>query len=227
MTASSSPSKNPPVITIDGPTASGKGTVAQRVAERLGFHYLDSGALYRLTALSVLRAGVPLDDVAAIAGLAQHLPCTFEQGRILLAGEDVTEKIRAEEIGLTASQVAPYQPVRDALKSLQIGFRKAPGLVTDGRDMGTVIFPDADLKIFLTASATVRAERRYKQLLEKGFTANIDVMRRDLEERDRRDSERKTSPLLPAADAVMLDTSALNIEESVQAVLGAYAAKKI
>ncbi len=227
MTASSSPSSKPIVITIDGPTASGKGTVAQRVADKLGFHYLDSGALYRLTALSVLRAGIPLDDVDAVAEMARKLPCQFEQGRILLSGEDVSEKIRSEEVGITASKVAPYQPVRDALKILQLGFRKAPGLVTDGRDMGTVIFPDADLKIFLTASATVRAERRYKQLLEKGFTANIDVLRRDLEERDKRDLERAASPLLPAADAVMLDTSALNIEESVQAILDAYAGKKI
>ena len=220
-------SKKPVVITIDGPTASGKGTVAQRLADKLGFHYLDSGALYRLTALSVLRAKVALDDVETIAGMAEALPCAFRQGRILLAGEDVTDSIRTEEVGNTASKVAAYQPVRDALKALQVSFRQPPGLVTDGRDMGTVIFPDADLKVFLTASVAVRAERRYKQLLEKGFPANIDTLRKDLEDRDKRDSERKSSPLRPAADAVMLDTSFLGIDESVQCILDACAEKKI
>ena len=220
-------SKKPVVITIDGPTASGKGTVAQRLADKLGFHYLDSGALYRLTALSVLRAKVALDDVETIAGMAEALPCAFRQGRILLAGEDVTDSIRTEEVGNTASKVAAYQPVRDALKALQVSFRQPPGLVTDGRDMGTVIFPDADLKVFLTASVAVRAERRYKQLLEKGFPANIDTLRKDLEDRDKRDSERKSSPLRPAVDAVMLDTSSLGIDESVQCILDACAEKKI
>ncbi len=215
------------VITIDGPTASGKGTVAQRLAGKLGFHYLDSGALYRLTALSALRAGLALDDVDAIAVMAQNLPCVFRQGRILLAGEDVTDEIRAEEVGNTASRIAAYQPVRDALKALQISFRQAPGLVTDGRDMGTVIFPDADLKVFLTASVAVRAERRYKQLLEKGFSANINILRKDLEERDRRDSERKSAPLKPAVDAMVLDTSFLDIDESVQRILDACVEKKI
>lgn len=215
------------VITIDGPTASGKGTVAQRVAESLGFHYLDSGALYRLTALSALQADLPLDDVTAIAALAQELPCVFRHGRVLLAGEDVTDKIRTEEVGNTASKIAAYQPVRDALKALQFSFRQAPGLVTDGRDMGTVIFPDADLKVFLTADVAIRAERRYKQLLENGFPANIDTLRKDLEDRDKRDSERKSSPLRPAADAVMLDTSSLDIDESVQRVLDACVEKKI
>lgn len=220
-------SKKPVVITIDGPTASGKGTVAQRLADKLGFHYLDSGALYRLTALSALRAKVALDDVEAIADMAKALPCAFRQGRILLAGEDVTDSIRAEEVGNTASKVAAYQPVRDALKALQVSFRQPPGLVTDGRDMGTVIFPDADLKVFLTASVAVRAERRYKQLLEKGFPANIDTLRKDLEDRDKRDSERKSSPLRPAVNAVMLDTSSLGIDESVQCILDACAEKKI
>lgn len=220
-------SKKPVVITIDGPTASGKGTVARRVADKLGFHYLDSGALYRLTAFSVLRAKVPLDDVDTIADMAKALPCVFRQGRILLAEEDVTDSIRKEEVGNTASKIAAYQPVRDALKALQVSFRQPPGLVTDGRDMGTVIFPDADLKIFLTASVAVRAERRYKQLLEKGFSANIATLRKDLEDRDKRDSERKSSPLRPAADAVILDTSSLNIDESVQRILDACVEKKI
>ncbi len=221
------PLKKPVVITIDGPTASGKGTVAQRVADKLGFHYLDSGVLYRLTALSVLRAKLPLNDVESIADMAKTLSCTFRQGHILLAGEDVTDWIRAEEVGDMASKIAVYQPVRDALRALQVSFRRSPGLVTDGRDMGTVIFPDADLKVFLTASVVVRAERRYKQLLNKGFPANMNNLRKDLENRDKRDSERKSSPLKPAVDAMILDTSSLGIEESVQCILDACVEKKI
>ncbi len=215
------------VIAIDGPTASGKGTVAQRVADKLGYHYLDSGALYRLTALSVLRAGIAEDDVGAIASIAARLPCSFKGGSVFLGEEDVSEAIRTEEAGNMASKVAAHQPVRDALVALQLSFCQPPGLVADGRDMGTVIFPNADAKVFLTASVEVRAQRRYKQLLEKGFSANIDILRKDLEERDRRDSERKSSPLKPAADAVILDSSDLGIEESVQAILDICAKKNI
>ncbi len=226
MTTENFHSSKPIVITIDGPTASGKGTVAQRVADKLGFHYLDSGALYRLVALSTVRLKVPLDDYQTIARIARNLSCQFVHGRILLEDEDVSDQIRAENIGNAASIVAAYPLVRDALKALQIRFRQAPGLVTDGRDMGTVIFPDADLKIFLTASVTVRAERRYKQLLEKGFSANMNILREDLEKRDKRDSERESSPLLPANDSVIIDTSSLSIEESVQYILNLFAKKK-
>jgi cytidylate kinase len=215
-----------PVITIDGPTASGKGTVAHLVADRLGFHYLDSGALYRLTALSALRKGTPLNDEHGLAKLAEHLPCSFAGGEIFLAHENVTAAIRSEEVGNTASKIATLTSVRQALSGLQLGFRKPPGLVADGRDMGTVIFPHATLKIFLMASAEARAERRYKQLIEKGFSANMHDLFADLVERDARDANRAIAPLKPADGAHILDTSNMTIVEAVDAVLGWYAESK-
>jgi cytidylate kinase len=208
-----------PVITIDGPTASGKGTVASRVAEALGFALLDSGALYRLTALSAIEAGVALDDAAAIAALARTLPVRFEGERILLGGRSVQDAIRQEAIGNAASKIAALPAVRTALVELQHGFRRPPGLVADGRDMGTVIFPDATLKVFLTASVQARADRRYKQLIDKGFPANMLALLQDLKERDARDTERAVAPLKPAEGAYLLDTSELTIEQSVAQVL--------
>lgn len=192
------PTSHIPVIAIDGPTASGKGTVAHRVADKLGFHYTDSGALYRLTALSALRRGTDLRDEHALAKLAEHLPCHFAGGEILLAHENVTEQIRAEEVGNTASKIAVLPTVRHALVGLQLGFRKTPGLVADGRDMGTVIFPHAQLKVFLTASVEARAQRRYKQLIDKGFSANMEDLLMDLQARDERDTHRAIAPLVPA-----------------------------
>lgn len=208
-----------PVITVDGPTASGKGTVAHRVAQALGFHYLDSGALYRLTALAGARHGIAPDDVEALAVLAETLDVRFAQGRIWLSGEDVTDAIRAEAIGNQASAIAVHGDVRRALVARQHAFRSAPGLVADGRDMGTVIFPDAVLKVFLTASVEARAQRRYKQLIEKGFSANIDSLSKDLAERDARDRNRAEAPLKPAEGARVLDTSALSAEQAVAQVL--------
>jgi cytidylate kinase len=215
-----------PVITIDGPTASGKGTVAHRVADKLGFHYLDSGALYRLTALSALRKGVPLGDEHGLSKCAEHLECSFGDGKIFMGREDVSHAIRAEEVGNTASKIAALTAVRQALYRLQLSFRKAPGLVADGRDMGTVIFPSAPLKVFLTASVEARAERRYKQLIDKGFSASMDDLLKDLKERDERDSNRAVAPLKPAEGAHLLDTSHMTIEEAVAAVLGWYAEVK-
>lgn len=215
-----------PVITIDGPTASGKGTVAQRVAEHLGFHYLDSGALYRLTALTALRHNVTLADEHALSKLAEKMPCKFIGDQIWLANENVTLAIRAEEIGNAASKIAALPMVRQALAGLQLGFRMAPGLVADGRDMGTVIFPRAPLKIFLTASAEARAERRYKQLIEKGFSASMESLLKDLRERDARDSNRAIAPLKPAEGAYLLDTSDLTIDQAVERVLDWYAEVK-
>ncbi len=208
-----------PVLTIDGPTASGKGTVASRVAEALGFALLDSGALYRLTALSALEAELPLDDANAIAALARALPVQFAADQILLAGRPVQDAIRQEAIGNAASKIAALPAVRAALVELQHSFRKTPGLVADGRDMGTVIFPDATLKVFLTASVQARAERRYKQLIDKGFPANMLALLQDLKERDARDTERAAAPLKPAEGAHLLDTSELTIEQSVAQVL--------
>jgi len=208
-----------PVIAIDGPTASGKGTVAHRVADKLGFHYLDSGALYRLTALSALRRGTDLRDEHALAKLAEHLPCHFANGEILLAQENVTEQIRAEEVGNTASKIAVLPTVRQALVSLQLGFRKTPGLVADGRDMGTVIFPPAQLKVLLTASGEARAQRRYKQLIDKGFSAKMEDLLMDLQARDERDTHRAIAPLVPAEGAHVLDTSAMTADVAVETVL--------
>lgn len=218
------PNSTIPVIAIDGPTASGKGTVAHRVADKLGFHYLDSGALYRLTALSALRRGTDLRDEHALAKLAEHLPCHFANGEILLAQENVTEHIRAEEVGNTASKIAVLPTVRQALVSLQLGFRKTPGLVADGRDMGTVIFPHAQLKVFLTASVEARAQRRYKQLIDKGFSANMEDLLMDLQARDERDTHRAIAPLVPAEGAHVLDTSEMTADDAVEALLKWYAA---
>ena len=199
-----------PVITLDGPAASGKGTIASRVADALGFHYLDSGALYRIATLDALSKGIDLDDAQALTAAAQGLSPVFEGGRILLDGRDVTTAIRAEEVSSATSRVAVVPGVRAA---------RLPGLVADGRDMGTVVFPEAPLKVFMTATARVRAERRYCQLLERGETADLEALTADLEERDRRDSQRATAPLKPAEDARLLDTSCMGIEEVVKKVL--------
>ena len=210
-----------PVICIDGPTASGKGTVAAAVAHALGYRFLDSGAMYRITALAALRAGLAIDTdhETRIAALARTLPVRFEAGRVWLGTDDVTEAIRTEEAGMNASRVSVLPAVRDALVDLQHGFRQLPGLVADGRDMGTVIFPAAQLKVYLTASAACRAERRYKQLISKGITANIADLRDDLEARDARDSSRIVAPLKPAQDALVLDNSTLTIDAAVNQVL--------
>ncbi len=210
-----------PVICIDGPTASGKGTVAAAVAQRLGYRFLDSGAMYRITALAALRAGLAIDadHEARIATMAQTLPVRFDSGKVWLGSDDVTEAIRTEEAGMNASRVSALPAVRTALVDLQHSFQRLPGLVADGRDMGTVIFPEAPLKVYLTASAACRAERRYKQLISKGFSANIEDLRADLEARDARDSSRSVAPLKPAQDALVLDNSDLTIDEAVEQVL--------
>ncbi len=215
------PAQRIPVICIDGPTASGKGTVAAEVAKRLGYHFLDSGAMYRITAYAALQAGLVIDPAheTAIAQLAKSLPVRFDGGRIYLGNQDVTDAIRTEEAGMNASRVSALPSVRTALVDLQHGFQRLPGLVADGRDMGTVIFPDAPLKVFLTASAACRAERRYKQLISKGFQANIEDLRADLEARDARDSSRSVAPLKPAQDALVLDNSTLTIEQAVNQVM--------
>ena len=210
-----------PVLCIDGPTASGKGTVAALVAQRLGYAFLDSGAMYRITALAATRAGlaIEMEHEQRIADLARQLPVRFEGGRIWLGSDDVTEAIRTEEAGMNASRVSALPAVRQALVDLQHSFRRLPGLVADGRDMGTVIFPGAPLKVYLTASAACRAERRYKQLISKGLTARIDDLRADLEARDARDMSRSVAPLKPAQDALVLDSSELTVEQAVSQVL--------
>ena len=210
-----------PVLCIDGPTASGKGTVAAEVAARLGYHLLDSGALYRITALAATQAGVAIEPAneAALADLAASLPVRFSAGKVWLAEQDVTDAIRTEDAGMNASRVSALPAVRAALVALQHRFRPLPGLVADGRDMGTVIFPEAPLKVFLTASAAQRAQRRHKQLISKGISTTLDILRADLEARDARDRSRSVAPLVPADDALSLDNSALTIEESVQTVL--------
>lgn len=212
-----------PVIAIDGPSASGKGTVAARVAAQLGFHYLDSGALYRLTALAAENRGVSWDDEPAVAAVAAQLPAEFVGEQIFLAGVDVSEAIRTEHMGIGASKVAALPAVRTALLERQRAFLRFPGLVGDGRDMGSVVFPWAATKVFLTASAEVRAERRHKQLIAKGMSANIAVLLQDLQDRDARDSARSVGPLKQFDDAVLVDTTTLNIDQAVQAVLDAYA----
>ncbi|MES3015104.1 MAG: bifunctional 3-phosphoshikimate 1-carboxyvinyltransferase/cytidylate kinase [Pseudomonadota bacterium] len=211
-----------PIITVDGPTASGKGTLASAVAQKLGYHFLDSGAVYRATALAAMRSGTRADDEQRLAQLATNLDLHFPPGKILMGDQDVTETLRLEEVGALASKVSAFPLVRAALRTLQLSFHKVPGLVADGRDMGTVIFPGADLKIYLTASAATRAERRYKQLISKGISANIDSLRAELEARDARDQTRAVSPLRPAVDAMLLDNSALTVEASVDAVLKAW-----
>lgn len=215
------PATKIPVLCVDGPTASGKGTLASEVAHQLGYHYLDSGALYRLTALAAGRAGLSLtpQNEAAIARLAQSLPVRFVQARVLLADEDVSEAIRTEDAGMNASKVSALPSVRTALLALQHSFRRLPGLVADGRDMGTVVFPDAPVKVYLTASAAQRAERRHKQLISKGIHTTIEGLRQALEARDARDTSRPVAPLKPAPDSLLLDNSNLSIEESVARVL--------
>ncbi len=208
-----------PVICIDGPTASGKGTLAAQVAQRLGYHYLDSGALYRLTAFAASRAGISLDDGSRVAQIAKSLPVRFTADHVFLDGEDVSHAIRTEEAGMAASKVSVHPEVRTALVALQHGFRRLPGLVADGRDMGSVIFPDAALKIYLTASARHRAERRHKQLISKGNSATLANIQQDLEARDARDMARLTAPLKPAEHAKLLDNSDLSIEKSTSQVL--------
>lgn len=213
---------NIPVITIDGPSASGKGTIAEKVAEALGFHVLDSGALYRLSALHALRRGVSLSDEDALATLAAELPAEFRAGRVWLGGKDVTQAIRSEEVGEGASKVAALPAVREALLARQRAYAQLPGLVADGRDMGTVVFPHAQVKVFLTASAEARAERRYKQLIEKEIPANLPALVRDMRARDERDTQRVVAPLKPAADALVLDSTQFDIEQVVEAVLKHY-----
>lgn len=214
-----------PVIAIDGPNASGKGTLAQLVAAELKWHLLDSGALYRLVALDAVRREVALDDGEALAGIAAGLDVTFTPGPaqepalVSLNGEDVTTALRTEAAGESASRVAVLPAVREALLERQRGFARAPGLVADGRDMGTVIFPQAPLKIFLTASAEVRALRRYKQLSEKGIDVNLAALSVEIAQRDRRDSGREIAPLKPAPDALEIDTSVLSIEAVLARVL--------
>ncbi|MEY4562426.1 MAG: 3-phosphoshikimate 1-carboxyvinyltransferase [Pseudomonadota bacterium] len=209
-----------PVITIDGPTASGKGTLASAVAQSIGYHFLDSGALYRATALAALRAGASETDEAALTALAAGLKLRFVAHKIWLGADEVSDELRQEHVGALASKVSVFPGVRAALLALQLSHRRLPGLVADGRDMGTVIFPGADLKVFVTASAAVRAERRVKQLISKGISANIDSLRADLEARDARDQSRSVSPLKPAEDALLLNNSELSVDACVSVVLG-------
>jgi cytidylate kinase len=209
-----------PVIAIDGPSASGKGTIAKRVAEALGFNYLESGALYRLVALLALRQGV--QDEAMLAEAAEQMDVLFQGDEILLEDQDVSQHVRHEAVGNRASEVARMPAVRKALLTRQRLFRQPPGLVADGRDMGTVVFPDASLKVFLTASPEVRAERRYKQLIEKGISANLRALSRDLAQRDARDANRAIAPLVPAPDSQVLDSSALSVEAVVERILRLY-----
>ena len=216
-----------PVIAIDGPSASGKGTVAQRVADHLGFHYLDSGALYRLVAVAAAQRQVALDQEAELAAIARDLPVAFVGDAILLNGEDVSAEVRSEATGGNASRVAALPLVREALLQRQRDFRQAPGLVADGRDMGSVVFPDAGLKIFLTASAEVRAQRRCKQLIEKGLMANgqgdiFTQILQDIVERDQRDASRPVAPLKCYPDARMVDTTDLSIDQAVSQIIQFY-----
>jgi CMP/dCMP kinase len=220
-----SDSRTAPVIAIDGPSASGKGTIANRVARRLGFHYLESGALYRLIALLSLRVDT-LDEPRLVA-LADSMDVEFHDGETVLADEEVSEKLRSEPVGNRASEVARLPAVRQALLRRQRAFRQPPGLVADGRDMGTIVFPDAPLKVFLTASPEIRAERRYKQLIEKGIDANLRALSRDLRDRDERDAKRAVAPLVPAPDSQVLDSSALSIDEVAERIVGWWQEKKL
>lgn len=215
-----------PVIAIDGPSASGKGTVAKRVAQRLGFHHLDSGALYRLVALAALAAKIDSSDEIGVARLSQSLDVCFDGDNIYLNHELVTNTLRSEQASAAASRVATLPAVRQALLKRQRAFRQPPGLVADGRDMGSVVFPDAVLKIYLTADAGERARRRYKQLKEKGMDANMAALLQDIRQRDTRDSARSVAPLQKSDDASLLDTTKLSIDQAVEQVLARYAATK-
>lgn len=212
-----------PVITIDGPSGTGKGTLAVRIKQRLGWHLLDSGALYRSLALAAVNSSISLNDEEKLGELALHLPLTFEPGagevQIFLSGQNVSDAIRTEEIGSAASKVASIPVVRAMLLERQRAFRQPPGLVADGRDMGTVVFVDATLKIFLTASAEERAERRYKQLKQKGISVTLARLLEDICDRDRRDEQRSVSPLRPAPDAIQLDTTSVEIDEVEENVM--------
>jgi cytidylate kinase len=214
----------PPVIAVDGPAASGKGTIAQGVAQGIGFHYLDSGSLYRLLAVKALKAGIGAEQESELAQAVEGLSSAFVGGRILLGGADVTTAIRSPEASVAASRIAVHPQVRQALLSLQRAFRRAPGLVADGRDMGTVVFPDALLKVFVTASAEERARRRYKQLIEKGNSVTLESLLRDIRERDARDGARAVAPLRPAADAIILDTTGMSVAASITFVVQQYRA---
>ena len=219
MTQASTPEPQAPVITIDGPTASGKGTVAHHVAQALGWTVLDSGVLYRLTALAALQSNTAADDEAGLARLALALDVSFSDGAVIFEGTDVQDAIRREEVGNLASRIAALLPVREALLARQRAFLRPPGLVADGRDMGTIVFPAAQLKIFLIANVEARAERRAKQLKEKGISANLVDLLRDLRERDARDTQRKHAPLVAAKDATVLDSSDLTIVETTNRIL--------
>jgi cytidylate kinase len=211
-----------PVLTIDGPSGAGKGTVSRAVAKRLGWHYLDSGSIYRSLAIAVLKQKVELTDVPEIVKVAQSMALEFECNDELvvkLDGEDITSQLGLESTGNAASIVAVLPEVRSTLLQKQKDFKKMPGLVADGRDMGTVVFPDAEIKVFLTASAAERAQRRYKQLIEKGIDANLALLTNEIEERDRRDTERKTAPLSMASDALYIDSSNMTIDEVIEEVL--------
>ena len=214
------PSPCVPVIAIDGPSASGKGTVAAQVAEALGFRYLDSGALYRLVALAALQARANLEDEDALAGIAASMDVEFRQGRTWLQGRDVTQQMRSEEVGAAASRIAAKPRVRQALLGRQRSFRAPPGLVADGRDMGSVVFPEAPLKVYLTAGVETRAERRYKQLMEKGMYAKMGDVVEELRRRDERDSSRPVAPLKHYPDAIFLDTTGLSVDAAVRQILG-------
>lgn len=209
-----------PVIAIDGPSASGKGTIARRVADALGFHYLESGALYRMVALASLRRKVK--DEITLARIAADMDVAFLKDKVLFEKEDVSDAIRTEACSSRASEVAGLPLVRQALLKRQRAFRRTPGLVADGRDMGTVVFPDAALKVFLTARPEVRAERRYKQLIDKGIHANLRALSRDLEKRDARDASRAVAPLVPAPDSQVLDSTGLSIEQVGEQILKLY-----
>lgn len=212
----------PPVIAIDGPSASGKGTIAEIVAQRLGFHYLDSGALYRIVGLVGGERGANLDSDPEISSISLNLNIKFENGQVWVDGRDVSGRIRGEVAGAAASRVAALPGVRAALMTLQRGFRQPPGLVADGRDMGSVVFPDAATKIYLTATAEERARRRYKQLMEKGSGASMAALLQDIRDRDFRDSTRAAAPLLKCADAIEIDTTGMPVEEVVARVLQQY-----
>jgi cytidylate kinase len=213
----------PPVIAIDGPSASGKGTVAQGVARALGFHYLDSGALYRLVALAAKKRAAKLDSTSEMASIAKNMNVKFASDAAFLDDVDVSSEIRSEAISALASTVAAMPEVRRALLHRQHGFRQAPGLVADGRDMGSVVFPDAALKVFLTATPEERAERRYKQLMEKGLSANMALLLQDIRERDARDSGRAVAPLQKCEDAIEIDTTSMSVAEAVSEILALYA----